>query len=168
MKMDRATCCSIILLMLTVSCIGCTPKTSPPGPSTATGIIDEAGYAFHVWQAGLNVLLLHNAPNGFFCTGKGGDSAVYRLECTADAIDGRTFTWIIETGDGKKADVTIGGEPFTIEESAVFLIDAPGGPPEVRLIRRDLTDLAFDHESVLAFATADHEISAFLRSISNP
>ncbi len=94
----------LILLFGTLFLISCSPRSSPPGPSSATGVIEDAGYAFHVWQDGLRILILHNTPNAFFCQGEGGSSSpVYHLECDTDSLDGRKLSWEIETVDGTNA-----------------------------------------------------------------
>ena len=148
---------------------GCAGRSSPPGPSNMTGMIDGAGYTYHNWSDGLQVLMIHDTPNGFFCEGEGGTSStIYLLECTADALDGRTLQWKIETPDGQSADVVGAGEAFTLDRDGVFLVHTTESGSEVRLIWRDLSGMAFENERVQDFIQSDEELLRFLQTITTP
>jgi hypothetical protein len=161
-----------ILVALTIAAgftTGCSICSSPTGPNNAAGMIDHAGYAFHSWPDGLQILLIYDTPNGFFCEGEATSSSpVYRLDCEADSLDGRSLAWSIETDDGLNADITLAGERYTVEQSAVFMILTTGTNTDVRMVLRDLSGVAFEHERVQAFITADDELSAFLQLIPAP
>ncbi len=148
---------------------GCAGRSSPPGPSNMTGKIEGAGYTYHHWADGLQILMIHDTPGGFFCEGEGGTSSpIYLLECTADAMDGRTLPWKIETRDGQSADVVVAGEAFILDRDSVFLVHTTESGSEVRLIGRDLSGMAFENESVLNFIQSDEELMQFLQSIATP
>lgn len=149
--------------------IGCSPRSSPPGPNNATGIIDGAGYVLHEWPGGLKILIVHDTPNAFFCSGEGGTSSpVYHLECDTEAIDGRTIRWTIETADGITAQLAVDAQNFNIVQSTVFLMRTIDDGVWVEQIPRDLSTLLFDNEQILAFITDDDEISAFIAELPTP
>ena len=159
----------LFLIVMAGFIIGCSPRSSPPGPGNATGIIDGAGYVLHNWPDGLKILIVHDTPNAFICSGEGGTSTpVYHLDCLTDANDGRALQWQIETSDGITAQLSAGAENFDVVESSVFLMRSIEGGVEVRQISRDLSTLLFDHDQILAFITADDEISEFIAELPAP
>jgi hypothetical protein len=134
-----------------------------------TGMMDGAGYIYHHWSDGLHVLMIHDTPNGFFCEGGGGTSSpIYLLECTADALDGRTLQWKLEPRDGQIADAVVAGEPFFLDRDGVFLVHTTESGSEVRLIWRDLSGVAFENARVLNFIQSDEELMQFLQTITTP
>jgi hypothetical protein len=159
----------LFIIMMAGFIDGCSPRSSPPGPNNATGIIDGAGYVLHDWSGGLKILIVHDTPNGFFCSGEGGTSSpVYHLECDAEANDGRTIQWEIETSDGVTALLRVNAETFNVVESSVFLMRSIEGGVGVEQISRDLSTLSFDQNQILEFITDDDEISAFIAELPAP
>lgn len=165
MSVDRF----LLLILMAGFIIGCSPRSSPPGPAHATGSIDGAGYVLHSWPDGLKILIVHDTPNAFFCSGEGGTSSpVYHLECDTEANDGRTIQWRVETSDGISAQLSVGAENFNVVESSVFLMRSIEGGVGVEQISRDLSTLIFDHDQIFAFIKDDEDISAFIAELPAP
>lgn len=158
--------CTLLLIpLLTVICSGCTPQSSPPGPSSATGVVDGSGYVLHAWNDGLAILIVHDAPNAFFCQGEGGSSSpIYHLECTAESNDGRSIQWEIETRDGLSAKLSTAGQVFNVNEGTVFILmeDEEDGRSMVHQIARDVSTIPQDNDRIVAFIQADKEIMSYL------
>ena len=159
----------MVLILMAGLITGCTPRSSPPGPNSATGIVDGAGYVLHDWAEGLKILVIYDAPGAFFCEGEGGASSpVYQLACDVESTDGSSIHWQIETSDGISAQLTAGGARYEVSSSAIFLMKASDGAAVVRQVGGSLSNLAFDHDSIIAFIQADPAISAFIEELAAP
>jgi hypothetical protein len=161
--------CLFFLILMAGFITGCMPRSSPPGPNSATGPVDGAGYVLHDWAEGLKILVIFDTPGAFFCEGEGGASSpVYHLAYDAESNDGRSIHWQIETSDGVNAQLNAGGAPFSVSRSAIFLMKASDGAAVVRQVGGNLSNLAFDHDSIIAFIQADPAISAFIEELAAP
>ncbi len=165
MRRDPVKFILLLILLLSMTFGGCTSPSNPPGPNNATGVLDGTGYVLHSWNEGLAILILHNTPNAFFCEGQGGSSsAVYHLECTAEANDGRSIQWEIETRDGLSAELSTNGRVFDVNEGTVFIMLASEQDDRgvVHQITRDLSTIPQDNDLIVAFIQADREIMSYL------
>jgi protocatechuate 3,4-dioxygenase beta subunit len=152
----------------TVLLAGCATKSTPPGPNSIAGKVDEAVYAYHGWEEGLRILIWHDLSYGSeTCSGTGStEDPVYRLECTVEAEDGRRLEWQVHTGDGLAADVWIEGQHLDPTQGAVFLVRALDDEVSVEQLPRDLSTLAADDEAITALAISDPDIARFVASVA--
>jgi hypothetical protein len=80
----------------------------PAGPSTAAGVVGQAGYEFLQWEEGLGLLLWHDAPGDCISAVTGGTAAVmYKVYGSCESHDGRRFSWELRTAEGRHAQLKI-------------------------------------------------------------
>lgn len=158
-RYDVALVFLAIGLLLAVS--GCS-RTTPPGPDTAYGQFEGAGYLFYRWEQGLRLMIWHDATSAT-SSGSGSTSdPVYRVEGQAVYADGSTLSWTIETKDGQSAQFTLNGTGYDLSVGTLFLVSTRGGSPQVEQLHRDLSGVQPDQESILAFAQNDPDVTRFV------
>jgi hypothetical protein len=154
----------IMLIMGTTA--ACMYRTTPPGPSTISGTIAEAGYSLHRWDQGLTLLILHDAPAGFVCEGSGNTSnPEYVLECHVGSGLNDDLSWEIRSESGYEIQITIDQKQFELSDDALFLAMETNGAYEVEKIDRRLSDVEFEHEAILRLAEVDPAIQAFITAL---
>jgi len=159
-RYDVALIFLAIGLLLAVS--GCS-RTTPPGPDTAYGQFEGTGYVFYRWEQGLRLMIWHDAT-GATSSGSGSTSdPVYRVEGQAVYSDGSTLSWTIETRDGQNAQFTLNGVSYDLAQGTLFLVRTSGGSIEVEQLRRDVSSVQLERDSILAFAQADPDIAPLIK-----
>jgi hypothetical protein len=159
-RYDVALIFLAIGLLLAVS--GCS-RTTPPGPDTAYGQFEGTGYVFYRWEQGLRLMIWHDATDAI-SSGSGSTSdPVYHVEGQAVYSDGSTLSWTIETRDGQSAQFTLNGTDYDLSAGTLFLVSTRGGSPQVEQLRRDLSGVQPNRESILAFAQADPDIARLIQ-----
>jgi hypothetical protein len=162
-RYDIALVFLAIALLLPAS--GCY-RTTPPGPDTAYGQFEGAGYLFYRWAQGLRIMIWHDATNAA-SSGSGSTSdPAYRVEGRALYEDGSELNWTIETRDGQSAQFTLNGAGYDLSTGTLFLVKTSGGSTQVEQMRRDLSGVQLERESILAFAQGDPDIARFIEDAS--
>jgi hypothetical protein len=149
------------LLALLLAATGCY-RTTPPGPITAGGQFEGAAYVYYRWEQGLRIMIWHDATNAT-SSGSGSTSdPVYRVEGRALYDDGSELSWTIETRDGQTAQLTLNGVVYDLSAGTLFLVRQSGGSIQVEQLRRDLSGVEANEESILAFAQDDAQVARFI------
>jgi hypothetical protein len=66
-----------------------------------------------------------------------------------------------DTADGKSGQVSVNGATYELADGNLFLVATGGEKPQVKQLKRDLSELKFERESLAAFARNDPEIAGF-------
>jgi hypothetical protein len=66
-----------------------------------------------------------------------------------------------ETEDGKSGAVKINEAQYNLADGGLFLVAASKNQIQVKQLKRDMSDVKFDRESLAAYARNDAEIMAF-------
>lgn len=133
----------------------------------AGGGYENTGYEFFHWQAGLDVLLWHEAVTDSRCDSSGEAGAdTHFVQCLARTEAGIEFGWQIATQDGRSADFMLDGQTYDLAEGTVFLINIENGILDVQQLQRNLSSVAANHDSITQFALADPDISQFIETAS--
>ncbi|UCC87111.1 MAG: hypothetical protein JSV81_20030 [Anaerolineales bacterium] len=157
----KPTVLLIALLLATFS--ACSPKSTPPGPDTTAGAIEQAGYAFYRWEEGLALMIWHDAIAAYMSSGSGSTaSPVYELKSYAETQDGRRVDWELQTSDGKTAQFMIDNTGYDLSKGTLFIITTKNDQTEVRQLFRNLSDVQPNRESCLAFARSDPDLASFI------
>ena len=98
----------IVAATLVATISACSFKSTPPGPSVAGGVYQQAGYSFMRWKEGLALMIWYDAPASSMSDGSGSTSdPVYGLHGYVESRDGRRVDWQVETTDGETAQFWI-------------------------------------------------------------
>ncbi|MGD8552114.1 MAG: hypothetical protein PVG02_00505 [Anaerolineales bacterium] len=155
-----------ILLLIASAIAACSSAVTPPGPNTLSGSMTNVGYFLHRWDQGLNLLILHDAPQSFFCEGAASSSSPeYMLNCTGESNTDGEFSWEIRTRDGRTARVIVDEQSFDVIEDSLILINASDGLLQVERQARHLSDVPFEHSAILELAESDEVIQSFIARI---
>jgi len=150
-----------ILLLALVACGG----TTPPGPNAVFGGLDgDASYLLLDWQEGLRILIWDDIVEGGHDNSGSGSTSdpVFRQSGGAQAADGRSYAYNLETTDGQQADFTIDGVPYDLEQGTLFLIRTTGDGTQVQQLDLDLSGLTPTNDGIAAFGRETPEIAAFI------
>jgi hypothetical protein len=149
---------TVLLLLVSSGCY----RTTPPGPDTAGGKFEGAAYVFCRWKQGLRLMIWHDAT-GATSSGSGSTSdPVYRVEGQAVNEGHHGFTWALETRDGQTAQFRINDVSYDLSEGTLFLVSTSGSSTGIEQLRRDLSGVQPNRESILAFATDDPDVARFI------
>jgi hypothetical protein len=66
-----------------------------------------------------------------------------------------------ETKDGKSGAVKVNEAQYELADGNLFLVSAVGGEIQIKQLKRDMSDVKFERESLAAYAKNDAEIAAF-------
>ena len=157
-----------VLFFLIASLVsGCEMKSTPPGGSSVFGMVEEAVYTYHFWVEGLNFLIWHDLSHGSeSCGGTGStEDPVYRLECRAEALDGRSLDWVVHTTDGITAEMWINGQSIDLSQGNMFLIRIQDGEADIVQLERDLSGIGSDNAAIEALAVDDPDVAAFVEQV---
>jgi len=146
---------------------GCAAKRTPPGDSSVGGMVEGAAYSYHYWAEGLNFLIWHDlSPGSEGCSGTGStEDPLYRLECQAEAQDGRSLDWVVHTTDGITAEMWIDGQKVDLSQGNMFLIRVVNGDVDIVQLEKDLSGIGSDNAAIEAIATDDLDVAAFVEQI---
>jgi hypothetical protein len=151
----------LVILLALVACGG----TTPPGPNAVYGGVNgQASYLLLDWQEGLRVLIWDDIVEGGHDNSGSGSTSdpVYHQSGGAQAADGRSYEYELETSDGLKAEFTIDGVPYDLEQGRLFLIRTAGDGTRVQQLDLDLSGLTPTNDSIVAFGKETPEIAAFI------
>jgi hypothetical protein len=112
---------------------------------------------------GIAVLVWSDLPAS--TSGSGATATGYRGSLTSD---GRRVDITCETKDGKAGKVTLAGKTYDLAAGSVFLIATKTGLPEVRQLKRDISQLEPTAKSLEQFAKNDPDLAPFVLATGKP
>jgi hypothetical protein len=124
----------VLFLLIAGFVSGCLTKSTPPGPNSVGGMVEGAVYSYYYWAEGLGILVWHDLSFGTAgCSESAStDDELVRLECTAEAQDGRSLHWAIHTMDGITAEMWINGQEVDLSQGNMFLISVDVDEIDIR------------------------------------
>src|SRR5262249_36174773 len=134
---------------------GCLTRSTPPGPHGGSFSGGGVSFTYMWWDTGLRVLLVDDIEDGSRNSSGSSSTAspVYTEQGSASAPDGRTYSWKLETADGRTAKLTIQGQDYDLSKGALLVVRTKGGSVQVLQINRDLSTVPDDlfqcHERLL-------------------
>jgi hypothetical protein len=150
----RATSVSLLLVGLlgALSIIGCAGKSTPPGPSITSSVVEDLGFSFLKWKEGRAIMFVDNVGGGQTARGSGStEDLVYRGSGSSTSKDGHGYEWTYKTTDGKRVDLKIDGVEYDLDKGGMFVIHLAGDQVTVHQKNIDLSQLTHDHEECRAF-----------------
>jgi hypothetical protein len=162
----RAAAVSLLLVFLlgAMSIVGCAGRSTPPGPSITSSVVEDLGFTFLKWKEGRSIMFVDNLRGRQ--TGGGGGSTsdpVYRGSGSSTSKDGRGYAWSYETTDGKRVDLTIDGVAYDLDKGGMFVIHLAGDQVTVHQQDVDLSQLTTDYEGFRAFLKGKPNLLALAR-----
>jgi len=149
-----------LLVVLVLS--GCTSST-PPGASTAGGVVGDGAYTFMQWKEGLTILIWDDIRGSHSNHGAGSSSdPVFRQSGQAESPDGRSYSYQVETENGVTARFTIDGKEFDLSQGTIFLVKTKGAETSVQQLSRDLSEVSFADEAFREMAQSDPDVAALI------
>ena len=122
------------------------------------GAVYRLGTVFAVWSDGSN--------------GGGGNSnsSGQSMKCQGSlrTRDGRTVEFQCETPDGKTGQATVNDVTYDLEGGNLFLVTTEGDQIKVKQLKRNLSDLKFDRDSLQAFGKKDPDVAEFFAKDKKP
>jgi hypothetical protein len=162
----RLACLALLVVLVTIAVVACDGSSTPPGANKALGSAEQGGYLFLRWQEGLEVMIWHDLTGEGTASSVGFVAGPFFIERgAARAADGRSLAWEVQTEDGTKGEVQIGGVRYDAMAGTLFLVTTHEGTVTVRQLHRDLSAVPLDHDGILAFARNDPDLAAFLNEI---
>jgi hypothetical protein len=119
----RATSVSLLLVGLlgALSIIGCAGKSTPPGPSITSSVVEDLGFSFLKWKEGRAIMFVDNVGGGQTARGSGStEDLVYRGSGSSTSKDGHGYEWTYKTTDGKRVDLKIDGVEYDLKRISIF------------------------------------------------
>ena len=171
MKLVKSLVATAWACILVFGC-SCTPgPTGPPDLGGPNGLITWTASAGKdnplqgvdqgtVYNLGTAFVLWSDAPGG----GSGGSSGNVqgvKYQGGLLARDRRRVEFHGETKDGKTGRVTIDGLTYELADGNLFLVSTEGERSRVKQLKRDISNLKFERESLEAFGRNDPDIAAF-------
>ena len=149
-----------LLVVLVLS--GCTSST-PPGASTAGGVVGDGAYTFMQWDEGLTILIWDDIRGSHSNHGSGSSSdPVFRQSGQAESPDGRGYSYQVETEDGVTARFTIDGKDFDLSKGTIFLVKTKGAETVVQQLSRDLSEISSTDQAFREMAQSDPDVAALI------
>ena len=157
----------IMVILLSIGTLSCSPASTPPGPTMAAGVYVEAGYEFFHWEEGLVVMLWHDATASSMCDSSGSTrDPVHSIDCQAISREGNAFKWNIETTDGVTGQFSIDDKLYDLSEGSLFIVRTKGGTAEIQQLQRDLSDVVPENDSsITEYGLNDPDIKLFIQSV---
>ena len=127
------------------------PGKDNPLPGVDQGTVYNLGTSFIVWS---------DAAGG----GSGSSSGnVQGVKCQGSLLarDRRRVEFDCETKDGKTGQVKLNGVAYKLADGNLFLVFTEGDESRVQQLKRDMSHLKFERESLEAFGRNDPEIAEF-------
>ena len=163
---------------LLVSGCGRTPGPASPDVGGPSGIITWSSSAGKgnplpgidqgsVYHLGTAFVLWSDAPGG---GGGSSSSSVQGVKCQGSLLarDRRRVEFRCETRDAKTGQVTIDGVTYDLTDGNLFLVSTASDRPQVKQLKRGLTELKFERESLEAFGKNDPDIAGFFTKAEKP
>ena len=161
-----------------VSGCGRTPSPASPDIGDPSGIITWSSSAGKgnplpgidqgsVYHLGTAFVLWSDAPGG---GGGSSSSDVQGFKCQGSLLarDRRRVEFHCETKDAKTGQVTIDGTTYDLADGNLFLLSTAGDQSQVKQLKRSLTELKFERESLEAFGKNDPDIAGFFTKAAKP
>lgn len=159
----------VLLVVAFLFLAACSGRTTAPGADIIYGTVANSAYTMLDWDEGLRILIWTDVVGD---SGAGGNSSTeddaYRLEGYAVGPDGRSFEYLLETTDGVTADFSIDGEPYDVEEGALFLVTSIGGEVEVTQLDHDLAAVTRTNDGIEAFGEETAAVRALIEQAGGP
>jgi hypothetical protein len=129
-----------------------------PLPGIEQGSVYHLGTVFVVWS---------DAPGG---GGGSSNSNVQGVTCQGSLLgkDGRRVEFNCETKDGKRGPVTVNGVTYDLANGNLFLFSSGGDRAQVKQLKRSLSEVKFERESLEAFGRNDPDIVGFFTTPVKP
>jgi hypothetical protein len=102
--------------------------------------------------------------------GSGSSSGnVQGVKCQGSLLarERRRVEFDCETKDGKTGQVKLNGKAYKLADGNLFLVFTEGEGSRVKQLRRDMSNLKFERESLEAFGRNDEEIAEFFTKGAN-
>jgi hypothetical protein len=149
---------ALLLAAILLSACG---RTTPPGPNTVYGEIEEGNYLLLDWQQGLRLMIWDNFQGAHQYRGSGSTAdPIYRGEGTVEAGDGSGYSFTVETEGGQTAVFEINGQRYDLAQGRLFIIRVTGDGRQVQQLDRDLSGVEPTSEGIIAFGRSDPDVSA--------
>jgi hypothetical protein len=133
------------------------PGKDSPLPGVDQGTVYNLGTAFIVWS---------DAAGGGSSSSSGNVQGV-KCQGSLVARDRRRVEFDCETKDGKTGQVKLNGKAYKLADGNLFLVFTEGEGSRVKQLRRDMSNLKFERESLEAFGRNDEEIAEFFTKGAN-
>jgi hypothetical protein len=129
-----------------------------PLPGIDQGSVYHLGTVFVLWD---------DAAGG---GGGTSSSNMQGVKCQGSLLarDRRRVEFLCETKDGKTGPVTIDGVTYDLADGNLFLISTGGDQSQAKQLKRSLTELKFERESLEAFGRNDPDIAGFFTKAVKP
>ena len=151
---------------------GCGSASSPAPPSLGgpTGFITWTGIGKDnplpgidqgsVYHLGTTFVLWSDAAGGGGGSSSGNSQGV---KCQGNVLgrDGRRVEFNCDTKDAKTGQATINGATYDLAAGTLFLLSTEGLRSQVKQLKRNLSDLKFERDSLEAFGRNDPDIAGF-------
>jgi hypothetical protein len=157
---QRPTLIFSLILAGVIASAGCHPHASSqqiPSP-VKVAVADGNGYlVFYRWEGGPAVMICCDVkPDATGQEENGGGPPWHRMNSGyVGSQDGRKVAWRFETTDNRQIETQINGADRDLNAGNVFLVTTLGGATVVEQVKRDLSAVAADAESVKACAAGD-------------
>lgn len=159
-----------LLVLFALALSGCS-RSTPPGPDSYAGVIEQASYLLLNCNEGLRILLwddIPSAPHGNSSTSSTADPQ-FRQSGDARYSDGRGYDYSFETGDCLQANFAIDSVPYDLSQGKLFLIYAAADHNRVEQFDVDLSSLEPTNAGVQDFGRRMDEIAVMIAGPnSNP
>ena len=164
----RAATASVSLLLVgllgALSSIGCSGKSTPPGPSVTASVVEDLGFSFLKWKEGRAIMFVDNVGGGQAARGSGSaEDLVYRGSGSSTSKDGHGYEWTYETTDGKRVDLKIDGVDYDLDKGGMFVIHLAGDQVTVHQRDVDLSQLTLDHDECRTFLKGKSDLLKLAR-----
>lgn len=143
---------------------GCVVKSTPPGPNSVGGRLENVTYTLLQWPEGLTVMIWDDIDGTHSNGGSGSTSdPLFRERGHAQAADGRGYEYQLETTDGITAHFSIDGKEYELSQGTLFLIKTGDGKTQVQQLDHDLSGIVPTNQGCEAFALENPEVARFIR-----
>lgn len=143
----------------------CSSISKSPEPEMAAGVYIQSGYEFYQWDDGLALMIWHDGTKTLGCSSST-NGQIYVMTCQGVSNDNNAFRWHFETSDGSGVQFSIDDNLFDLKDGGLFVIRSSGGSTEVRQLKRDLSEVKANAESVTAFGLSDPDVLEFMQAAS--
>lgn len=143
----------------------CSHTATLPEPQTASGVYVHSGFEYYRWEEGLRLMIWHDGINHVSCS-TSTNNRRYEIECNAIAYTNNSFEWHLETNDGITAKFIIDDHLFDLSDGNLFIATSLGEDTEVRQVKRDLSEVQANAESVTEFGLSDPVVLEFIHASS--
>ncbi|MGD2049831.1 MAG: hypothetical protein PVH03_10055 [Chloroflexota bacterium] len=152
-----------ILILLVIFLASC-GRSTPPGPNSIWGTIEQTNYLLLDWPEGMRILIWDDIFPGEHHnhTESSTNDPVFHLSGNAQSADGLSYKYSLGTRDGLQADFTINGIQYDLEQGKLFLIRTAGGATQVEQLDLDLSGLSPTNAGIEAFGRQTPQITAII------